>query len=122
LINRGGGKLTLEKIQYKLSLKNNNKIDMLYNDVNAIKRFLNVFKTIKQLAISEGDLDIINVCLDIENAIKKCNFNNLQSERLTLWMIGYKEYEIADMCNISRVVIHNFLNNASYKISQKLTR
>lgn len=112
----------LDKVTYDAKYKNQLEIKNLYEDSKAIKRFLGLYSSIKQLATCEGNIDIIDICMDVDKAIKDCKFNSTQQHRLKLWMLGYKEYEIADMLGVSRVLIHNFLNNASLKISEKLMR
>jgi hypothetical protein len=115
----------IEKILYNQIVQKDNCINItsrLYSDYKAIKKFLSSYKTINQLAISEGNLDLVCICIDISRAIKECGFNKWQMEKLDLWMNGYSEKYIAEKFEVTNVAIHQFIDGACLKISKNLMR
>lgn len=112
----------LDKITYDLKGSTVSVIDedLLYKDPKSIKRFLNIYENIKNYSIYNGMLELVDICIDIDYAIKRCGFNQMQMTRLTLWMKGYSETDISSMIGINKVVVHNFINSACAKISKEL--
>lgn len=110
----------LDKIAYDLRSTFSLDTDKLYSDPKLIKKFLNNYSGLKRYSNSESSFDLVDIFIDINIAIKRCNFNSTQMSRLELWKQGYTETEIANIFKVNNVVIHNFINKACCKISREL--
>lgn len=110
----------LDNIFYEKSNVINIPTSVIYNNPLYIKRLLSRFDIVKDSAISEGNYEVYDICLDIEFALKKIKISDRQKERLAMWQEGYKEYEIANALGVSRIAVHRSVVIVCKKISNTL--
>ena len=115
----------------KIVLVNESNIDYSRLTNKDLKKILSYYTTLSSKytrfdsgIISEfeflGDavLEIIisEFLYDVTEAIGKCNLTTIQSRRLSSWLLGYTESEIAEMEGVSRWVVSKSINASTKKI------
>ena len=104
-------KIEKEKIESSLE-------DMTYKnlDCKTLKKVLNdYFTLIEKYNIYENGT-INNFLFSVDMAMSKCEFTQIQIQRLFLWFNGYTESEIAETENVSRWVVSKSITAACNKI------
>ncbi len=92
-----------------------------YSDCMALKKILHEINNIRALATRESRIDLLDLCIDLDTAVEECGLTQVQNRRLSLWMLGYNERDIASVDNVATSVVHLSLVTACKKISNKLT-
>ena len=85
-------------------------------DVKSLKKILSNFDYLKYKYNMYDDGMINNIVFDISEAIEKCGLSEIQKDRLSMWMNGYNEQEIADKCGVSRWVVSKSIVATSTKV------
>lgn len=100
----------------KIVLVNESSIDYSRLTNKDLKRILSYYTTLST-KYTRFDSGIISEFLyDVTEAIGKCDLTNIQSRRLSNWLLGYTESEIAEMEGVSRWVVSKSINASSQKI------
>lgn len=92
-----------------------------YSDPLVLKKILHEYHNIRTLATGESRMDLIDICIDLVTAIEECGLTQSQSRRLSLWMLGYNEPDIASVDDVATTVVHTSIVAACRKISNQLT-
>lgn len=101
--------------------KSTKSFDIPYSEPMILKKILHNFSGIKALADRESRIDLLDICIDLDSAIRNCGLTEVQDRRLSLWMLGYTEKDIATGDKVRPVVVHTSIVTACKKISNKLT-
>ena len=107
-------------ILYKVPSKNNTDLYDIYKDYKVIKKILNNYNTLMTSAIQEGNLNVIDILVDIKATLSSIEMSDKQNERLSLFMYGYSETDIGDKLNVSRQSIQDSINSVCKKICKEL--
>lgn len=107
-------------ILYKVPSKNNTDLYDIYKDYKVIKKILNNYNTLMTSAIQEGNLNVIDILVDIKATLSSIEMSDKQDERLSLFMYGYSETDIGDKLNVSRQSIQDSINSVCKKICKEL--
>lgn len=107
-------------ILYKVPSKNNIDLYDIYKDYKVIKKILNNYNTLMTSAIQEGNLNVIDILVDIKATLSSIEMSDKQNERLSLFMYGYSETDIGDKLNVSRQSIQDSINSVCKKICKEL--
>lgn len=112
-------------IVYNNSLKTNKEFiysNMKNVNINAkkLKAALNYYDDLIDQASEDINSDLYILLCCILKVINDCNFTTKQDERLSMWMKGYTEKEIAKYYDVSEVTIHNSLAVVCNKVAKKL--
>lgn len=100
----------------KIVLVNESNIDYSRLTNKDLKKILSYYNTLSA-KYTRFDSGIISEFLyDVTEAIGKCNLTTIQSRRLSSWLLGYTESEIAEMEGVSRWVVSKSINASSQKI------
>lgn len=108
-------------ILYKVPSKNTIDFQDVYGNYKIIKKLLNNFDTILTSAIQEGNLDVIDILVDIKATLSTIDMSDKQKHRINLFMQGYTETEISNLLDISRQSVQDSVNSVCKKISKGLT-
>lgn len=85
-------------------------------DVKNLKKFLRYYEIMmEKYNIYESNV-MSNILYDITCAIAISKFTSVQVRRLSLWLKGYSEHEIAEMEGVTRWVISKSIKAACNKI------
>lgn len=120
-----GDRLVLDKITYEKLNNTYNMIDFSGRQVNIdakeFKKLMNDYHDmVQRTPYSDDGVYFLLTC--INDSIRKCEFNDIQIEKLNMWFDGYNEKEIADIYGVSVVAIHYFLVRACKRIAKQLER
>lgn len=107
-------------ILYKIPSQNNICFYDIYGDPKRIKKLLNIYESILTSAIQEGNLDVLDILVDIKAALHKIEISEKQKKRIHLYMQGLTETEIAEILNIRRQSVQDSINSVCRKISKEL--
>lgn len=120
--------LFLDRVMYNSKIASNPKasdLKKVFNDnINKItvKRMLNNINSLKDKYNIYEDGVINDVIYYLLLAIENCELTEIQRQRLELWLDGYTEEEIGNICGVSRRVAHKTIEAACEKIIRYLAR
>ena len=107
-------------ILYKVPSQNNMDFYDIYGDPRRIKKLLNNYNSIMTSAIQEGNLDVIDILVDIKATLSSIEMSDKQKKRVSLFMQGYTETDIGCLLNVSRQSIQDSISSVCKKISKEL--
>lgn len=108
-------------ILYKVPSKNSIDFQKVYENYRLIKKLLNNYDTLMTSAVQEGNLDVIDILVDIKATLSTIEMSDKQKKRIRLFMQGYTETELGLMHNISRQSVQDSINSVCKKISKELS-
>lgn len=85
---------------------NGKKIKKALRNINALQDKYNIYEC--------GFMNDVLFYLFL--ALNECDFTDIQKERLSMWIDGYTEQDIADRYNVSRWVVSKSINAACNKV------
>lgn len=107
-------------ILYKVPSQNNICFYDIYGNTKRIKKLLNHYDELMTSAIQEGNLDVLDILIDIKAALYTIEMSDKQKERIGLFMQGYKETEIGEILNIKRQSVEDSINSVCKKVYKEL--
>lgn len=109
-------KLFYNEYKRKMFTDDHEFLDYKKLDVKNLKKFLGYFDTmIAKYNIYESNV-MSNILYDMTCAMAICEFTNVQARRMSLWLRGYSEHEIAEMEGVTRWVISKSIKASCSKV------
>lgn len=119
-------RLLMDKVIYKHAMGNKFDNSLHFAEVyknldgKILKKILCNFNYLRYKYNMYDDGIINNIIFDINEAISKSDLSDIQKHRLTMWMDGYTEQDIADTCGVSRWVVSKSIVASCERIAKIL--